>query len=363
MAGTLKPHLVARIKANGPMPVADYMATCLYDPEHGYYMTKNPLGLSGDFITAPDLSQIFGELLGLWVVELWQRMGSPAKATLVEIGPGQGTLAADMLRVIRKAAPQLYGGLTVELIEVSPTLRSVQQNTLAAHEGKITWQNTLPGKPWPAATFVVANELLDAFPVHQYVAEGGKWYERCVDVTGESTLVFNHSSAPAAIPAPAAENGTVYEHHADGLAYLKTLKERLQNGALLLVDYGSATGMMADTLQAQRAHRMENPLENPGLADLTTQVPFDQVMAILGPQAIGPEDMSHFLMALGYAARATALLAKATEAQSQQILGASHRLLDPNQMGRHFKVVGYRTGPWPLAGFTEKGHNHQAQNQ
>lgn len=331
----LSDKLKARIAAEGPITVADYMAACLYDPDYGYYTTQNPLGAEGDFITAPELSQIFGELLGLWAADLWLKWGRPAPFTLLEAGPGRGTLMSDMLRAIKQTVPDMLQAMQVMLVEVSPTLQAVQQQTLAAYSN-ITWHTSLPESPLPMPVIALGNEVLDAFPVRQFVRDGDVYKERLITVQNET---FTFTTAPS----PTLLTGTapLIETADAALCFVEQLKNVIQTGALLLIDYGGSGE--GDTLQAMRKHSFADVLQTPGQADLTTHVNFDNVMATLGSGALGPVDMGLFLMQLGLPVRATALMENATPEQKKQIEASTRKLLDPNDMGRHFKVVGYIT--------------------
>ncbi|HET7716600.1 MAG TPA: SAM-dependent methyltransferase, partial [Bauldia sp.] len=285
--------IAALIAANGPITIADYMALCLGDREHGYYMVREPFGGSGDFITAPEVSQIFGELIGLWAVATWQAMGSPSPFVLVELGPGRGTLMADLLRAAR-LRPAFLDAARIHLVETSPRLRAIQEATLAG--AAVTWHAAIDALPAGPA-IVVANEFFDALPIRQYVATASGWAERMVgldeagrlrfgmrDSAGPSSTVPTHAKPSARMgkPTPSGEGDTPYgaggivEISPAATAIMSTLATRIASdgGAALIIDYGYEGPAFGETLQAVRGHRHVDPLAEPGEADLTAHVDF-----------------------------------------------------------------------------------------
>lgn len=341
----LAARLKARIETDGPILVADWMQTCLADAEHGYYMTRDPLGRAGDFTTAPEISQMFGELLGLWAAVTWQQMGSPAGVRLVELGPGRGTLMSDMLR----AAPSLPGFIDaadVHMVETSPTLRAAQQGALSDAPVAVTWHDQVDQVPNGPA-IIVANEFLDALPVHQAVRHDGVWCVRRVGVDGDGfAFVIGEALAddPAlALPANAPD-GSIYEYSPAVRAVSEQLAGRLaaQGGAALLIDYGYDVPGLGETLQAVKGHAYADPLAAAGAQDLTAHVDFSMLgecASAAGARVWGPVAQGALLERLGIAARAAALLARADAKQAEDIGTARHRLVDADAMGRLFKVI------------------------
>ncbi len=361
MSGPLSALLRRRIQAAGPITVGDYMAEALGHPEHGYYRTRDPLGAAGDFITAPEVSQMFGELVGLWCAEMWRASGAPDPVLLVELGPGRGTLMADALRAARMA-PEFTRALSVNLVETSPVLRERQRETLAGQEA--AWRDSIddvPGGP----LLLVANEFFDALPVRQFERTKAGWRERMVGLDGERfcvALAPGESAAAALIPEAvrkAARQGDVAEIRPAVLAVVRTIGERIARfgGAALIVDYGHAAPAVGDTLQAVRNHESCDWLVDPGEADLTAHVDF----AILaraareaGAAAHGPVPQGAFLTALGLPVRADRLRREATPAQARDIEAACRRLIDPAEMGTLFKVLALTpTDAPPPPGFTQ----------
>lgn len=344
------------IRAHGPMGVARYMALALGHPRHGYYATRDPLGAAGDFTTAPEISQVFGELVGLCLGQAWLERGAPAPALLVELGPGRGTLMKDALRALGRALPPAEAAFAVHLVETSGPLRARQR---AALGGRPTWHERLEDVP-EGPLFLIANEFLDALPVRQFVRRGGRWAERRIDVDGAGRLAF--VEAPAAgpgTPAPGRREpaeGAVHEQAPAREAVVAGIARRIagRGGLALLVDYGDAPiGATGDTLQAVRGHRSVSPLDEPGTADLTTQVDFAalrRAAEAAGAAALGPLPQGAFLEALGAGARTEALIRAGGDAAS--LRGALRRLTAPDAMGTLFKVMALaRPGDPPPPGF------------
>ena len=346
------------------MTVAEFMAAVLTDPDHGYYMTADPLGAGGDFTTAPEISQVFGELLGLWCVDCWQALGEPAAIQLVELGPGRGTLMADVLRAAR-LAPGFRDAARLHLVEVSPALRARQQAALAdvplAHAPQ--WHDHLGDVP-DGPLLLLANEFFDALPIRQFEKAPRGWCERLVrlDDSGAGFAFTLSPLGPAAatlIP-PAlqkAPQDTVAEVSPAGLGLAGEVGRRLAGygGAALIIDYGPTAPSGLPTLQAVRRHKPQSVLEAPGSADLTAHVDFSalaQAARESGAVAHGPVSQGVFLAALGIEQRAEALTKGATSVQSSDIAAAVKRLIDPAEMGALFKVLAL-TGPAsrPPAGF------------
>jgi NADH dehydrogenase [ubiquinone] 1 alpha subcomplex assembly factor 7 len=352
--------LALRIRATGPITVAEFMTEALQHPRLGYYATRDPLGVAGDFITAPEVSQVFGELIGLWCADVWAQMGRPDPVLLVELGPGRGTLTADALRALA-VAPDFRRALRLHLVETSPALRAVQAKTLAA--ASPAWHDGLESVP-AGPLLLIANEFLDALPIRQFERRGGGWHERRVGLDG-STLAFVLDPAPGAPTAlispglATAPEGSVAEVCPAALGLAADLARRLgaDGGAALFIDYGHAESACGDTLQAVRQHRYHPVLEAPGNADLTAHVDFEAFAAAAraaGARACGPVAQSSFLRSLGIELRARQLLRRASAEVATTIRTGVRRLLDSDEMGTLFKMLSLVHPDLPTpAGFTE----------
>jgi NADH dehydrogenase [ubiquinone] 1 alpha subcomplex assembly factor 7 len=311
-----------------------------------YYAARDPLGASGDFVTAPEISQMFGELVGLWLADIWSRAGRPEPVHYVELGPGRGTLARDALRSAAKTGlvPQVH------FVEASPALRTLQRKALA----KAQWHEDLTSIPEDAPILLVANEFLDALPVRQLVRAEAGWRERMViQQDGSFRPVAGPRPMDAAVPDELrnAGPGTIIETCPGAAAVVDEVARRLvgQGGAALFVDYGHATLRTGSTLQAVRAHRKVDPFADPGEADLTALVDFATLADVArarGARWLGTAEQGAWLRALGLEARAAAL-ARAVPAQVQAIAEARNRLAEPDQMGTLFKVMGLAAAGWP----------------
>jgi NADH dehydrogenase [ubiquinone] 1 alpha subcomplex assembly factor 7 len=327
------------IEANGPMSVADYMAHCLGDPEHGYYMTRDPFGAEGDFVTAPEVSQMFGEIVGAWLVHAWRLCGAPPLARLVELGPGRGTLMADILRVA-SLAPEFREALTVHLVETSPKLRARQAEALAAHECQ--WHDNLADVP-AGPLLLVANEFFDALPIRQFIRIEGAWRERVVGLDAQGKLGFGVGPGLLGDGPPALE-GAILELGPAADSWVAEIGHRIveHGGAALVVDYGHAESAPGETLQAVRRHAYADPLAAPGEADLTAHVDFAALArrAVAEGAAVhGPVTQGEFLLGLGLRERAGKLGASADDATREAIRNAVERLAGPGGMGTLFKVL------------------------
>ena len=342
----LETELRRLIAIDGPLDVARYVALCLGHPLHGYYMARDPLGRAGDFVTAPEVSQMFGELIGLWAAATWQAMGAPAPVRLIELGPGRGTLMADALRAAN-IMPEFRAALTVHLVETSPRLIARQRETLPGLDIPLAWHRDLGEVPEGPA-IVIANEFFDALPVHQAVKAPDGWHVRMVGLT-DDRLAFAASPDPMpgferVLPEAlrAAPDGAIYEWRDDHVA--AGLAERLvrEGGAALIIDYGHTMSAAGDTLQAVRGHRFADPLAEPGLADLTAHVDFAALARAAeraGARTHGPVTQSAFLHRLGIVERAERLKAGATTLQVVGIEAALDRLVGREAMGDLFKVL------------------------
>ena len=337
------------ISSSGPMPVWRYMELCLLHPQYGYYIARDPLGREGDFTTAPEVSQMFGELLGLWAASVWKAIGSPTMLRLIELGPGRGTMMADALRALR-VLPPLYQALHVHMVEINPVLREKQRTTLSSVRN-IAWHNHIDEVP-EGSCIIFANEYFDALPVHQMVKRETGWHERVVDLDENGTLIFGVESDPTPrfevlLPplvrvAPA---GAVFEWRPDTEIMKLARRVRDQNGAALIIDYGHMRSDAGDTFQAIARHSYTDPLKAPGQADLTAHVDFHAMARAaedLGARVHGPVTQGEFLKQLGIETRAVALMSKASHETSEDIARALKRLIGGGRdgMGSMFKVLG-----------------------
>ena len=332
--------LAERIRSGGPITVADYMAEALGHPQHGYYTTREPFGAGGDFTTAPEISQMFGELIGLWAAMTWQSLGSPDRVVLAELGPGRGTLMADLLRAAAMVPPFLKAA-EVWLVETSPRLRAKQRDTLAGRD--VHWVERFQDLP-DGPLIVVANELFDALPIRQFEKQGGVWRERMVGLAGDG---FAFVPGPPTVPelppeVLAAADGAIAETCPQGRELAAALGRRLNRmpGAALIIDYGHVLSGVGDTLQAVSRHRFHPVLEAPGSADLTAHVDFESLAAAAVPaRAWGPVTQGDFLCALGIQSRAAMLAQAGGPKVAADIAGQMRRLIDPGEMGTLFKVL------------------------
>lgn len=342
-------RLADDIRRGGPMPVDAYMSRCLWDPADGYYATRAPIGRAGDFITAPQISQTFGELVGLWAAVVWRDvLGAPPAFTFAELGPGQGTLMADALRATARV-PGFHAAMRCRLIEASPVLIAQQRQALAAVPVPVSWAGDVGSIAGPA--IIVANEFFDALPVRQMTWTGGRWAERAVGVDEGGRLQFTSlppvgpAATPAAAP-PDPEAGAIIEALAANHE-MTAIGAAARSGpvAALVIDYGHERSAVGDTLQAVRAHRHEHPLTSPGEADLSAQVDFEALAAAArsaGLAVDGPVSQGEFLGRLGIVERASRLMA-ANPARAGDIELAVARLIAPTGMGARFKAIGLRS--------------------
>lgn len=329
--------LIRRIAATGPITLADYMAECLLHPQHGYYTTRDPLGAGGDFTTAPEISQMFGELIGLCLAQNWLDQGAPTPFALAELGPGRGTLMADIWRATA-AVPGFHAGAQVHLVEASPTLRTAQ----AQRVPHATWHDSIDTLPDDRALFLVANEFFDALPIRQFRRDGPRWREIVVGLR-DGALALGQSD-PLSLPAGAAHladtPADIVEFCPAAPAIMQALSSRLaaHGGAALIVDYGD-WGSRGDTFQALRNHAFTDPLAEPGLADLTAHVGF-QALAMAAQGVTGSAvTQGALLKALGIDARAQVLANRLTGEALKQHHAAHTRLTGAHEMGTLFKAL------------------------
>jgi NADH dehydrogenase [ubiquinone] 1 alpha subcomplex assembly factor 7 len=344
----LAERLRARIAREGPISVADYMEACLADARAGYYRTRQPIGGAGDFITAPEISQIFGELLGLWAVAVWQAMGESSRVIVAELGPGRGTLMADAIRAWR-SVPKFLDSVTMALVETSPSLREMQREALRGSPAPLHWHDSIEDVP-QGPLIVIANEFIDALPVRQFGREGSIWRERCVTVGPSGNLAFTLGKAikdddqPEAARELDAPDGAIFESRPAVASLLETLAARAARApfAALFIDYGHEQSGFGDTLQAVSRHKFADPLAAPGETDLTAHVDFAEMkreVARLGLDTYGPMPQGEFLLKLGLEARRGRLLRGARSDQTHAIVSGAARLASPSAMGVLFKVL------------------------
>ncbi len=350
------------IAVDGPLPIDRYMAMAMGHPQYGYYITRDPLGARGDFTTAPEISQIFGELVGIWAADTWSRMGRPERFRLIELGPGRGTLMWDALRAA-SVLPDFTDAARLHLVETSPALRDRQREALAGHPS-VAWHDRLTDVP-AGPTVAVANEFFDALPVRQFQKTTVGWRERLVaGDAGSVGLRFVLSDRPdptvALAPGIACEvpDGSIVELCPSAQAIAGALAGRVveAGGAALIIDYGHVMPASGDTLQAVRGHRYADPLAEPGEADLTAHVDFAALAAAAGEAGAaicGPVTQSDWLGRMGIAQRAKRLRQSASPRQAADIDAAVHRLTADDQMGQVFKVMSIASPSLaPTAGFS-----------
>jgi SAM-dependent MidA family methyltransferase len=346
----LAQKIAGLIRTTGPISVADYMATCLLDPEDGYYTTRDPFGINGDFVTAPEVSQMFGELIAVWLIQGWQVIGGPLPTTIAEIGPGRGTLMKDIVRTIGRLAPQLADTADFALVEASPRLAAAQKETLGASSGSFNWHTTLDTLP-DHPLLVVGNEIFDALPFRQFVKRDGKWLERAIGLGVDGALQFGvgtASIAADALPPDAkhAPDGSIFEIAPAREAMMSAIAERLaaQGGCGIFFDYGHLEPGFGDTFQAVRAHRSEGVLDSPGEADLTSHVDFSALAAVARAHGLEADVASQgeFLLGMGLLERAGQLGQSGDAAARERISADVERLAGPDQMGTLFKVLAIR---------------------
>jgi len=375
----LKDRIITHIKTSGPMSVASYMSWCLLDPKQGYYPTRDPLGFAkdekSDFITAPEISQMFGEVLGLWLINAWRDMGKPETLQLVEMGPGRGVMMSDMLRAAR-LDKDFFAAIHLSLIEMSSALEAKQAETLRSAGVPVSWVDSLDAVP-AGPTIVIGNEYLDCLPLRQLIMkdrfkgpngiEGG-WHERMVDVNPDNPteLIFSVSEVPISeidqnlLPTdiPPVKEGDLLEINPGLGQVVEALCKRFagHSGAALFIDYGPEKTELGDTFQALEKHKKVDPLDAPGHADLTARVDF----AALGEWAekaglasYGPCPQGQLLSRLGIEVRAVSL-SKTSPKSKEKIARQLHRLTGENDMGILFKAMSIQSQdlPAPL-GFGE----------
>ncbi len=363
MSGTVEPGLAQSfrrlIAQHGPIPVARYMG----ESNARYYAFRDPLGAAGDFTTAPEISQMFGEMVGLWLADIWVRASRPANALYVELGPGRGTLARDALRAM---ASQGWRP-DVHLVEGSPALRTLQSQALAGAES----HGTIDTLPEDRPIFLVANEFLDALPIRQLVMTERGWRERMVALNERDEFVFAAGPNPMddAVPQAqrAAQPGTIIETCPAAAALVDALARRIdaQGGAALFIDYGHLSARTGSTLQALKRHEKVDVFAAPGDMDLTAHVDFATLRDIVSRAGLATATATQgtWLEAMGIGLRAQALAIR-SPAQAKDIASAHERLVHPEAMGDLFKVLAFSARDWPRgAGFDEGPSDRRKESQ
>lgn len=348
MNNNFETYLKQRIQNEGPITLADYMQACLSDPDHGYYRVRDPLGALGDFITAPEISQVFGELIGIWSLSVWNSLGQPGPFKLIELGPGRGTMLNDALRAAR-ILPGFLKNTSVHLTETSPVLRDKQKELLSHHAVEFSWHDD-PENIAPGPSIIVANEFLDALPIHQLVFRGGKWFERMIGLDSKDELMFIHALKPFTnhniIPRlpQKVTDGDILEIRPAVSEVIRMLKKRstLHPVVALFIDYGHSQTAYGDTFQAIKNHKFYPPLKTPGEADLTSHVDFGALKELAnksGMRTYGPLTQSHFLQKLGIQQRTEQLVKSSTPDKRRGIVEGVERLVAAGKMGELFKVL------------------------
>jgi NADH dehydrogenase [ubiquinone] 1 alpha subcomplex assembly factor 7 len=356
---SLRDRLSAMIAAGGPISVAQYMTACLHDPDFGYYATRPAIGEGGDFLTAPMVSQMFGELIGVWAAASWELMGQPEDLRLIEMGPGDGTLMDDILKTVRHA-PGFLEAADVWLVETSPPLRAQQAKRLGE---RVSWAGRLAEVPEGAPTILIANELLDCLPARQFVRTAIGWAEQVVGLDADGFLAFGLANTPAAGLLPDAAPGQVFEQSAAQAALGAELGARVaaDGGVALLIDYGRAEPEFGDTLQALQRHEKVDPLDAPGEADLTIHADFPAVMFAARAEGAGAAILTQadFLARMGIGQRAEALV-RASPGRTGTIGRQLTRLIAADEMGELFKVCAIHSPDWTPPAFEDMAFEDDA---
>lgn len=357
MSSPLKRQILRHIEAAGPMSIAEYTHICMSDPSHGYYQQQAPIGRAGDFITAPEISQMFGELIGIWCIEAWRQMGEPEAFNLIELGPGRGILIADLLRAAQ-SAPEFLEAATITLVESSPKMQELQRKKLGE---RCVWTPDISKIPAGPSIFI-ANEFLDVLPFRQFVKHKSQWVERAIGANAEfSELEFTISSGfiDSRLLPENSENepdGAVFEIAPAREAIMQMVAEHVkeQGGAALFIDYGHTVSAFGDTFQAVSKHQFTNPLEAPGKADLTNHVdffPLAKVAKTAGCHIFPILSQGEFLLALGLLERTGTLGQNKDEATQARLKTEAERLALPHQMGDLFQCLAFANTKMALPPF------------
>lgn len=355
----LKDKIKNLISTQGPLTVNQYMALALGDPQFGYYKTADPFGRLGDFVTAPEISQLFGEMVAVWAMGAWEGLGCPPSFVLAEIGPGRGTLMADILRVIAKTMPQMAKAAHVVLIENSPRLSAIQKTTLQDYQGQVSWQEHFSALPDGPLIFI-ANELFDALPIHQFIVIEGTLKERIVTLDEKRELIFAVAQKAPALNAfgyDGLPEGTIIELSPAREGLMDEISVRLKagSGQALLIDYGALTPATGDTLQALSKHKNVTVFANPGEDDLTSHVDFAALATVAQKRGCITHSTTQgdFLLTHGLLERAGILGQSKAPAVQEKIRDDVERLAAPKQMGELFKILIVSDKPYPSPVFTK----------
>ncbi|MCP4184464.1 MAG: class I SAM-dependent methyltransferase [Hyphomicrobiales bacterium] len=361
MTNNLKQEILRSIAITGPMPISQYMHLCNAHPQLGYYSTGNPVGKDGDFITAPEVSQMFGELIGLWGLQAWHTLNCPDPVQIVELGPGRGTMINDIIRSI-KTSQKFSDATEIRLVETSPSMKSEQQLKLAEHSISIQWVENIEELP-PIPAIFIANEFLDAIPFRQFVKTIDGWRELCVGLNGDNqpennqlAFVVGSSGLEENLLPPGHENepiGAIFEHAParEAISILIAQHINTQGGAALIIDYGHEISGFGDTFQAVQSHQPISTLTNPGHCDLTCHVDFQAISDVAiqnGLKAGSILTQQDFLLAMGLLERAGRLGHDKSASVQQKIQQDVHRLVADDQMGKLFKVLCLTQSEYPM---------------
>ncbi len=344
MSTDLKSRIIRHIQTSGPLPLAEYMHWCMADAKAGYYTNQQAIGARGDFVTAPEISQMFGELIGIWAIEAWQACGSPEQFNLVELGPGKGTLMSDLLRATA-VLPAFQSAAQINMIETSERLQAIQREVLG--EANVSWHKSVKSIA-DQPSIIIANEFLDVLPIRQYVKTDSNWHERVISIDGDNELIWSLSNAKLEaenLPegAESEPDGAILEISATREAFLISCCEHIlkHGGAALFIDYGHGKTGFGETFQAMRNHGFADPLEAPGEVDLTSHVDFGALANIVKEAGLEVKPLmtqGDFLIKLGLLERAGQLGHGKSEEMQAQITSAVERLAGPQEMGTLFKV-------------------------
>ena len=350
-----------KIRSSGPLTIAEFMDLALMHPQFGYYQSADAFGVKGDFITAPEISQMFGELIGLWCVDSWSKMGAPSQFMLVEFGPGRGTLMSDALRSAA-LVPEFLNAAEVFLVEGSQSLTALQKQNLKSHS--ITWCQDISDLPSDMPAIFIGNEFLDALPIQQfeYTAEG--WQERRIGLDGDAFVFERHPITEELALDHMPENGTcdlgsIYECSSAAEDIIRTLSDHLTRfgGCALFIDYGPENSAFGDSFQSVKNHLFADPLQNPGTQDLTAHVDFERLAKITKSADCSAAQIAtqgRFLERLGIEARTLSLLRSANDSQKQKLNEDLKRLVSGSEMGTLFKAMCFHAKMMETpAGFSE----------
>ncbi len=358
----LTKRLISQVEKSGALSIAEYMTICLLDPKHGYYTRQQPFGSSGDFVTAPEVSQMFGELLGLALAQSWLDQGAPAPFILAELGPGRGTLMSDVLRAT-KSVSGFQEAADIWLVEASPALQDTQRAHLAEHHPNLHWADSLDAVP-DGPLFLIANEFFDCMPIRQYRRTELGWQEQMITAKdGALGFMLGRPLPDQAVPDRARKlaPGSMIETSAASAAVAEDIARRIGRsaGAAIIVDYGDWDSS-SDTLQAVKAHKKVGALDHPGRSDLTAHVSFSELANAALPFAAVSEltDQASLLAALGIVHRAQALAVEMDQSQEEKHVAAFQRLTDADQMGQLFKAISI----FPQHGMPPPGFTHDTRD-